>query len=251
MAYTVNEVAKTAKVSVRTLHHYDAVGLLSPAQRSEAGYRLYDDKDLERLQQILFFKELGFSLDDIGRIMLDPVFDRRNALQAQRTLLAEKARRTEAMLTAIDMALAADEEGWTMDKDEMFEVFGDFDPKEYEDEVKERWGDTDAYKESARRTKRYTKDDWKRIAAEQQETMRAFVEPYEKGLPADSEEAMDAAEKHRLVIDQYFYPCSREMQAQLGRMYVEDARFAANYEKFAPGLAVYVRDACEANAKRA
>src|SRR3974390_712413 len=110
----IGEVAKLAKVSVRTLHHYDAVGLLSPSGRTEAGYRLYTAPALERLQQVLFFRELGFPLAEIRRIMLDPGFDRRRALAAQRSLLTDKARRTQAMLTAIDEALDALEKGTQM-----------------------------------------------------------------------------------------------------------------------------------------
>ena len=162
----VGEVARLARVSVRTLHHYDEIGLLSPSERSESDYRLYTDEDLERLQSVLFFRELGFALDDIARIVGDPGFDRRSALLAQRELLAERAARLADMVAAIELALETDERGLTMSKEDMFEVFGDFDPSEYEAEVEERWGDTDAYKESARRTRRYTKDDWARFKAE-------------------------------------------------------------------------------------
>jgi len=251
MPYTVNDVATAAKVSVRTLHHYDAVGLLPPSSRSEAGYRLYDDVDLERLQQILFFKELGFSLGEIRRIMLDPAFDRRAALHAQRALLAEKADRTHAMLEAIDIALDAMEKGVTMDKDDMFQVFGDFDPADYEDEVKERWGDTDAYKESARRTKSYTKADWQRYKDEAEANGLAIAALMDAGVPPTDPRAMDAVEEHRLLIDKWFYPCSHEMHRGLGEMYVADPRFTKNYEKIHPGMAQYVSDAIRANAERA
>lgn len=250
MALTVKQVAAIAKVSVRTLHHYDAVGLFTASSRSEAGYRLYDDRDLERLQQILFFKELGFALGDIRRIMLDPTFDRRTALLAQRRLLAEKAQRTEAMLTAIDLALLALEEGRTMDTDEMFEVFGDFDPKEYEDEVNERWGDTDAYRESMRRTARYTKADWERCRTESDAINREISVLMDAGVSPTDPPAMDAVEKHRLQIDRWFYPCSHEMHRNLGEMYVANPRFTSTYETIHPGMAEYVRDAIRANAER-
>lgn len=241
MAWTVGEVAKLARVSVRTLHHYDTIGLLDPSDRSESGYRLYDMRDLERLQQVLFFRELGFGLDEIRAVMLDPGFDRAEALRAQRSLLADKARRTEAMLAKIDEALDAMDEGVTMDENDMFEVFGDFDPKQYEDEVKERWGETDAYKESMRRTKRFTKDDWKRVTAEQAAAMEALAEAYRAGAAPSDASAQEAAERHRSAIEN-FYPCSREMHAGLGRMYVADPRFAANYEKLAEGLTQWVCD---------
>ncbi len=250
MALTVKQVAAIAKVSVRTLHHYDAVGLLSASSRSEAGYRLYDDGDLERLQQILFFKELGFALGDIRRIMLDPSFDRRRALVAQRRLLAEKAQRTEAMLTAIDLALLALEEGRIMDKDEMFEVFGDFDPQDYEDEVKERWGNTAAYRESMRRSAGYSKADWERFKAEGDAINREISDLMDAGVPPTDPRAMDAVERHRLQIDRWFYPCSHEMHRNLGEMYVADPRFTKTYEDIHPGMAEYVRDAIRANEQR-
>jgi DNA-binding transcriptional MerR regulator len=251
MAMTVGDVAKLAKVSVRTLHHYDSIGLVGPSGRSGSGYRLYDQPDLERLQQVLFFKELGFPLDDIRRIMLDPAFDRGEALLAQRRMLAEKARRTESMLTAIDLALDAMKEGMAMDKEEMFEVFGDFDPSQYDEEVKQRWGDTDAYKESARRTKRYTKEDWQRITAEGEAALERMIALFDEGVSPHDPRAMDVAEEARLQIDRWFYPCSREMHVNLGEMYVADPRFTKYYDQHREGLATWFRDAIKANAERA
>ena len=137
-----------------------------------------------------------------------------------------------------------------MTKDEMFEIFGDFDPAEYEDEVKERWGDSDAYKESARRSARFTKADWQRFKDESEEINKAVVALMEEGVPADDSRAMDAIERARLQIDTWFYPCSRQMHAGLGRMYIADPRFTATYEKIRPGLAQYMYDAIVANAAR-
>jgi DNA-binding transcriptional MerR regulator len=248
--YTVGEVARLAHVSVRTLHHYEEVGLLGPSGRSESGYRLYALEDLERLQQVLFYKELGFSLEDIRALMSDPEFDRREALLVQRELIAEQALRLEALLDLIDKTIGSLKGGTRMSKEEMFEVFGDFDPSEYEDEVKERWGDSDAYKESARRAARYTKADWQRFRADSEEINAAIVALMNEGVPADDPRAMDAADRARLQIDEWFYPCSREMHAGLGRMYVADPRFTATYEKIRPGMAQYVCDAILANAER-
>lgn len=250
VTHTVGQVAKLAHVSVRTLHHYDEIGLLEPSARSDAGYRLYTLEDLERLQQVLFYKELGFELDDIKAIMTDPGFERREALVHQRDLIAEQALRLEALLGLIDKTIAADEGGVRMTKEEMFEVFGDFDPSQYEDEVKERWGDTDAYRESARRTSRYTKDDWSRFKAEGEQQMARMIELFDAGVAPDSPEAMDVAEEARLQIDRWFYPCSREMHAALGDTYVTDARFTAHYDEHRPGLAAWFRDAIHANKAR-
>jgi DNA-binding transcriptional MerR regulator len=250
MGHTVGEVAKLAGVSVRTLHHYDEIGLLTPSERSDAGYRLYGPSDLADLQQVLFFKELGFGLEEIGRIMRDPTFDRREALDFQRGMLAEKAAQLAKMVGAVDAALDAMERGTTMDEKDMFEVFGDFDPKQYEAEAEERWGKTDAYKESARRTKRYTKDDWKAVGAETDAVNEAIVALMDEGVPAGDPRAMDVAERHRLQIDRRFYPCSHEMHIGLAEMYVADPRFTATYEKIHPGMAQFLHDAILANAAR-
>jgi DNA-binding transcriptional MerR regulator len=141
-------------VIVRTLHHYDALGLIKPAARSAVGYRLYSMNDLERLQQVMFYKELAFDLDRIRKLLSDPAVDRRQAL------------RLDAMLELIDRALRSLKEGTAMKPDEMFAVFGEFDPSEYESEVRERWGHTAAYRESARCTRDYTKKDWEHIRDE-------------------------------------------------------------------------------------
>ena len=247
MPYTVSQVAKLARLSVRALHHYDEIGLLVPSARTEAGYRLYGKADLERLQQIMFFRELAFPLEEIRRLLDDPAFDRRAALLMQRSMLQERAAQARALIAAVDRALEAMEGGAPLKDEEMFEAF---DPAQYEDEVRERWGDTEAYRESARRTKRYTQDDWRQIRAEGEGITRGLAAQLEAGAAPDSQAAMDLAEQHRLHIDQRFYPCSHAMHRGLGEMYVEDARFRENYERVRAGLAAYVRDAFRANAAR-
>ncbi|MHB1477491.1 MAG: MerR family transcriptional regulator, partial [Coriobacteriia bacterium] len=154
-ALTVSEVARLANVSVRTLHHYDEIGLLVPGGRTDAGYRLYGDDDLRRLQEILLFRELEIPLEDIARLLAGGAFDRRAALELQHEMLLQKAVRTEALIASVERTINAERTGVRMTKEEMFEVFGDFDPAEYEEEVQERWGQSDAYKESARRTAKY------------------------------------------------------------------------------------------------
>jgi DNA-binding transcriptional MerR regulator len=248
--HTVGQVAGLARVSVRALRHYDEIGLLEPSKRSDAGYRLYTLEDLERLQQILFYKELGFGLDDIGRIMTDPGFDRGEALLRQRELIVEKALRFEALLALIDRTITADEGGIRMTKEEMFELFGDFDPAEHEDEVKEAWGNTDAYRESSRRSKRYTKEDWARFKTEGEQQMARMIDLFDAGVAPDAPEAMDVAEAARLQIDTWFYPCSHEMHCGLAKLYIADARFTAYYDDHRSGLAVWFHDAIHANAER-
>jgi DNA-binding transcriptional MerR regulator len=250
MTRTIGEVARLSGVTIRTLHHYDEIGLLEPSDRTEAGYRVYDEDDLRRLQQILFYRELGFRLEEIARVMGADGFDRRRALEEQREMIRRRVGRLEKMIDAIDDAIVSEETGIAMTDDEMFEVFGDFDPAEYEDEVKERWGDTDAYRESARRTKRYTKDDWAKIKAEGAPIVTGLADAFRAGTPADDPTVLDLADAHRLQIDRWFYPCSREMHAALGEMYVADPRFTAYWDQFEAGLATYVRDAFAANALR-
>jgi len=250
MAWTVGETANLAKVSVRTLHHYDEIGLLGPSDRTDAGYRLYTVDDLERLQQILLFRELGFALPEIRSIMLDPGFDRAEALQAQRNLLAEKARRTQTAIDAIDLQLMEMEEGIRMTKEEASKMFGElfdgFDPAEYEDEVKERWGETDAYKQSAERTKRYKKADWEQMKAEDAANTQAFIALMEAGAPADSPEAIALAEEHRQHISKWFYDLPVEFYANMAQIWVNDPRFTKNIDKPKPGLAAYKYAAVQA-----
>jgi DNA-binding transcriptional MerR regulator len=251
MALTVSQLARLAGVSVRTLHHYDALGLLRPSERSAAGYRLYGEGDLQRLQQVLFFKELEFPLEDIKRIVCDPAFDLHAALRMQRQLLTEKATRIRALLQTVDATLGALEKGTAMTKEEMFEVFGEYDPSKYQEEAQQRWGDTDAYKESARRTARYGKKDWERIKAEGDAITAGLARLLEAGRAPASTEAMALAEQHRQHISRWFYPCSHAMHRGLGEMYVSDARFTENIDRTRPGLAAYWREAIRANADRA
>jgi len=248
MTYHIGEVARLAGVTIRTLRHYDEIGLLRPGGRSEAGYRLYGDADLARLQQVLFYRELGFGLDEIARVMRKPEFDRHRSLLDQRALLARKRRRLEKVNKAVDDAITADETGIVMNKEEMFEVFGDFDPTEYEDEVKQRWGGTEAYRESARRTRRYTKADWLAIKAEGEPIVTGLADALRAGTPADEPSVTALAEAHRLQIDKWFYPCAPAFHASLGEMYVADPRFTAFWDQFEAGLAAFVRDAFAANA---
>jgi len=249
--YTVSQVARLAHVTVRTLHHYDAIGLLVPSERTRKGYRHYDENDLQRLHQILVFRELGFSLEGIQQILDATAFERGEALRAQRELLKESLKKTEAVIRAVDAALDALRGGRKMDSKKMFEGFEDFDHAQHEDEVRERWGKTDAYKESMRRTRSYSKDDWARIKAEGRDVEERLVELFRAGIQSDAVEVMDAVEAHRLHIDRWFYPVSHAMHVGLGQMYLSDPRFTAHYEDQAEGLAAFVAAAIEANARRA
>jgi DNA-binding transcriptional MerR regulator len=253
-AYQVKEVARIAGVSVRALHHYDEIGLLLPSGRTQARYRLYSDDDLLRLQQILIGRELGLPLEEIKRSLDDPSFDRRTALEKQRKEIATRAGRMATMLRAIDAALAAltNEGGRTMKemtKEDVKKLFEGFDPSLYEDEVKQRWGKTDAYKESARRTSKYTEADWERYKAESHAIMTDAAELFRSGASADSDEAIAVAERHRLSIDRWFYPCEPEMHAGLADMYEADARFAKSIDQYGHGLTTWWSAAIRANSR--
>lgn len=246
----VGEVAELAGVTVRTLHHYDRIGLLSPSERTAAGYRRYTPSDLDRLHRVLVYRELGFPLEEIATLLDDPGADPVAHLRRQLTLLRDRLERTRAMVAAVEKEMEAQHMGIQLTPEERFEVFGDNDPAQYADEAEQRWGDTDAYRESRRRTTTYTKADWQRIKDEGEEIEQGLAAAMQAGAPADSERAMDAAEAHRQHISRWFYDCPPEMHAGLGRMYVEDERFTAHYEDRAPGLAQYVSTAVQANATR-
>jgi MerR family transcriptional regulator, thiopeptide resistance regulator len=249
-ALTVGAVARRAGVTVRTMHHYDELGLVVPGERSDSGYRLYGRREVERLQEVLFFRELGFGLDEIKEIVDRPGYDRTDVLRRQRDLLMAKADRLLAMVDAVDIALEAGRTGMNLTEEEMLEVFGDHDPTEHQREAAERWGDTEAYRESARRVARFTKDDWMELGREAADINDAFIALMAAEAPADGEEAMAVAERHRVHISKWFYECSVEIHAGLGEMYVADPRFTANIDKAAPGLAAYMSKAMQANAMR-
>ncbi|MER6310287.1 MerR family transcriptional regulator [Streptomyces sp. NPDC001657] len=250
MSYSVGQVAAFAGVTVRTLHHYDEIGLLHPGERNHAGHRRYGDDDLDRLQQILFYRELGFPLDEVAALLDDPGADPQEHLRRQHDLLTARIGKLQDMAAAVAHAMEARRMNVRLTPEEKFEVFGDFDPDAHAAEVEERWGGTDAYDESQRRSAAYTKEDWKRLTAEFDALHRRMAELLAEGVPADSEAAMDVAEEHRQYIGRCYYACSYEAHTGLGEMYVADERFTATYEAIRPGLAVYMRDAMLANAVR-
>ncbi|RII12443.1 HTH-type transcriptional activator TipA [Streptomyces sp. YIM 130001] len=251
MSYTVGRVADVAGVMVRTLHHYDEIGLLNPSGRSGAGHRRYDDRDLDRLQQILFYRELGFSLGEVAALLDDPEVDLRDHLRRRHEVLTGRIRKLQQMAEAVETAMEARKMGINLTPEEKFEVFGGaFDADGYAEEAEERWGGTDAYRESQRRTGSYSKEDWQRIQAEADDLNRRFAESLSAGSASDSEAATDLAEAHRQHIRRYYYDCTYEIHRGLAGMYVDDPRFTAAYENVAPGLAAYVSEAILANAAR-
>lgn len=244
---TVGTVARLADVTVRTLHHYDEIGLVSPAEYTNSGYRLYSRRDIERLQEVLFFRELGIGLTEIRRIVEEPGYRRVEALGSHRELLLSRSNRLLTMVEAIDRAIKAERKGINMTTEEMLDVFGDFDPADHQAEAEERWGGTDAYEESKRRVSAYTKKDWLQLRGEADALDHRLLILMAAGVRADGVAAMDIAEEHRSHITKWFYECTPEIHAGLGQMYVTDARFKQNIDKAGDGLAEYLSEAIAAN----
>ncbi len=249
MGYTVNQVAQLAGVTLRTLRYYDKIGLLTPYARTEAGYRIYSPEDVEKLQQILFFRELDFPLARIREILNNPSFDRRDALRMQADYLEKRAARYLNLSQLARETLKNLEGGNKMAKKDMFAGF-DYDQmleeqKQYEDEVKERWGKTDAYKESMAKTAKYTKEDWERINGAQMQNLKDLCDLYNAKVSHDDLQVQEVVGRSRKFISDNFYQCSVEVFSGLGQMYVTDERFTAYYDKYAPGLAAYYNDAIQ------
>jgi DNA-binding transcriptional MerR regulator len=248
-ALTVGQVAEQFGVTVRTLHHYDEIGLVRP-HRTASGYRVYTGDDLERLRHVVVYRRLGFPLEEIGPLVDDPHADVQAHLRRQREAVMSRLDEMRDLVAAIDRALETTMNGNALTPEEQKELFGNGFSEEYAREAEERWGDTDAYRQSQERTRRYSKDDWRRIAAEGEEATAHLAALKRTGTPADSAEAMDAAEAHRAHIDRWFYDADHAMHRGLADMYLADPRFTKTYDDHEPGLAQYVHDAIHANADR-
>ena len=246
---TVGQVAESFGVTVRTLHHYDAEGLVVPSARTRAGYRLYTDADLSRLATVVTYRRLGLPLTEV-RALLDGDGAVEEHLRRHRDAVLSRLGELEELVTAIDRALEREMDQRPATTEELKELFGDGFSEEYQAEAEERWGESDAWTQSARRTKRYTPADWAEVKAEGDAVNTGFVTALRSGEPATSEAAMDAAEAHRAHIERWFYDLDHAFHRGLADMYLADPRFTKTYEDQAPGLAAYVHDAIHANADR-
>lgn len=237
MNYTVKELSKLAGVSVRTLHHYDDIGLLRPASHTEAGYRLYGAVELKRLQQVLFFKELDFSLEEIRAILDSPDFDEAKALRQHRILLIKRRERLDKLLDTVDQTLNAIKGGNNMQDKEYFENFDmteiEEHQKKYADEVDQKY----AGWQQRDKTKRYGKKEWAEVMQKGSQIQLDLA-----SLMAENREPADPAvqaviDRHYHYIDDSFYDCSLEIYEGLSNLYVDDQRFTENIDKVKPGLA--------------
>lgn len=246
--YLIKEVANMVGISVRMLHHYDKIGLLKPHKITENGYRQYNDEDLEKLQQILFFRELDFGLQEIKNILDSPSFDRSKALKSHKKLLVEKKKRLELIIKTVDKTINTVEGGKEVNKNEMFSAFDMSEIENHKDkyaqEVKEKYGNSQAYKESEKKISKNTKEDWARIMEEYEKIYKKIADNMFKGTTDPV--IQEAVGEWRQHITDNYYNCTLEIFRGLGDMYVADERFTKNIDKYGEGLAVFLKQAMHA-----
>ncbi len=237
----IKEFAKLTGVSIRTLHYYDEIGLLKPAFVDEQnGYRDYDEKSLERMIEILFYRELDFPLKSIAKILSSPDYDKSEAIRKQKELLTLKKERLEKLISALDKAEKGEMPMNTFHNNE-YETAR----KQYADEAKQRWGSTDAYKESEKKTSGYSDDKWSDVNEGLNAVFAEFSAALNNGATPESETAQLLVKKLQAYITDNFYTCTPEILAGLGQMYVADERFKSNIDKNGSGTAEFVSQAIE------
>ena len=235
-------------MSVKTLHHWDAIGLVRPSGRTAGGYRVYSGDDVARVHRVLVYRELGFPLAEIGRILDAPDTDAREHLLRQRAQLTDRIGRLERMLAAVDRMLGADATGARLTLEQQIEIFGDGWRPEWGEEAEERWGGTEQWAQYTERAARMAPEDWKRALAEADALHARLAAACRAGVVPGSDEANVLAERHRELFSTYF-DCTYAMHACLGRMFAGDPRFAEYYDGFAPGLADWLGRVIAANAR--
>lgn len=237
MIYTVHQLSKLAHVSIRTLHYYDEINLLKPSFVRPNGYRCYEEKELMKLQQILFFRELDFSLEHIKEIFASPRFNPVEALKDQEKLLTLKKNRLDGLLVTIHNTILSMKKTQQINTHQLYDSFNENDMEKYKEEARQRWGHTEAYKQSITRTKHWTKKDYVRVKEENEKLIQALIVAMPKGIESDEVQKLVALHHQGIT---KFYDCSYAMYRGLGKMYVEDIRFTKNYDKFKPGLADFL-----------
>lgn len=236
----IHEVAAISGVTVRTLQYYDQIGLLIPSEVTEAGYRIYHEEDLDRLQQILFFRELEFPLKEIKDIMNNPNYDRLEALRKQKIMLLEKRSRMDRLIRLVEEKLGGQQ-------DMSFKEFSmesiENQKKQYAEEVRNRWGASDAYAEYEKKTKKYSKEDWNSILQVSDSIMGEFAKY--RDLSPEDERVQELVARWQEFITSHYYECTKEILAGLGKMYVCDNRFRENIDKHGEGTAELMSKAIE------
>ena len=248
IARTVGEVSTLLGVSVRALHHWDETGLVRPSQRSDAGYRLYCETDIMRIQQVLVYRQTGMSLADIKMVLDEPETDAMTHLRRQRELVQGQVSHLQQMLNSIDMVMEIHQSGARISVAEMAEIWGtDWDPVYIED-AHAQWGDTEDWAESYRRKAQMSRADWERAHEETVALETALAEAMRSGVKPGSPEANALARWHRKDFNRWF-EVSTSKQVLIARGYVADERYARYYDKRAPGLAAWLKDVIDASAR--
>lgn len=234
----INEVAKLVNISVRTLHYYDDINLLKPSKINSSGYRIYDDENLKKLQQILFLRELDFSLKDIKSILNNENFDFQKAFINHKKLLMMKRNRLDNLINLLDKYIEGED---TMSFKEFDTSEIEKAKKDFEEEVKQRWGNSLAYKQSKKRTDSYSKGQWEVISKENKEIFQSFANLRSEKVSCD--EVQNLVQKWKDFINKYYYDCSNEMLRSLATLYISDERFKKNIDKYGENTAQFISDA--------
>lgn len=246
---TVGRVAMLLDVSVRTLHHYDEIGLVTPAGRTPAGYRLYTEDDLTRLQHVVVYRRLGFALEEVADLLADPG-GAQSHLRRQRAAVMSRLDEMHALVAAIDRALEQTMSDIQITRDEQRRLFGDAFDDDYAAEAKQRFGDHPEWDAAQQRAASYDTAQWQEIAAEDAGIKADLAALLAAGEPADDTAAMDVAERQRRHICDRFYDCPPQMHARVATTFTDDPRTRSQYDDVAEGLAAFARRAVEANAAR-
>ncbi|MBC1235390.1 MerR family transcriptional regulator [Listeria booriae] len=245
MEYTVQKLAMLAGVSTRTLRYYDEIGILKPARINSSGYRIYGQNEVDRLQQILFYREMNVGLDKIKAILGQPDFDETEALKTHRAQLLDKRKQLDELIRNVEKSIAHSERRITMRDQEKFEGFKqkmiDENEEKYGTEIREKYGDNKINKSNAK-LKGMSEAEMERVNRLAETILVELAEAFETGDPA-GEKAQEVAAMHKEWLSTYWDTYSKEAHAGLAQMYVDDERFTAYYDKDQPGLAAFLRDA--------
>lgn len=245
MEYTVQKLGRLAGISTRTLRYYDEIGILKPARINSSGYRIYGKEEVDRLQQILFYRELGVSLDSIKNIITSPSFDGVEALREHREKLLEKRKQLDLLIANVDKTINLTEGGIKMSDQEKFEGFKqkmiDDNEKKYGKEIRKKYGN-DVIDKSNKMIKGMTEEQYKQFEELGETVIDTLKAAFATGDPA-GELAQKAADLHRQWLNYYWDHYTKEAHAGLAQMYVDDERFTAYYDKDQPGTAAFLRDA--------
>ncbi len=245
MEYTVRELSRMAGVSARTLRFYDEIGILKPARTSSSGYRIYGQAEVDKLQQILFYRELGVRLDKIKEIVDDPAFDAVAALKNHRERLLDKKKQLDRLIRNVDKTVESHERRIAMSDQEKFEGFKqrliEENERKYGKEIREKYGD-ETVEQSNGKLKNMTREQYAEVARLSEELTSVLAEAFETGDPAGPL-AQKAADLHKRWLTFYWNEYSKEAHAGLAQMYVDDEQFTAYYDADRPGTAAFLRDA--------